>query len=131
LLRRRCVTSSSGGAANGQRNYREIDHHTCLAGDWEKARAQLIESGRTAIGASQGVREVRDFYELGEDTLWVTIADGHLHWAFAEGEVLPLDQDDPGRPSRIRRTRKGWRERLCDQSGPFQRFNSGLNRTLG
>lgn len=31
--------------------------------------------------------EVRDFYEQGPDTLWITIHDGLLWWAFAHGHV--------------------------------------------
>jgi hypothetical protein len=32
---------------------------------------------------SQGLRELKDFYGLPENTLWVTMADGHFWWAFA------------------------------------------------
>jgi hypothetical protein len=65
--------------------YKEVEHGSCAAGDWDAVRAQLIESGRTPSGASQGVRELRDFYELDETALWVTMADGHLYWTFADG----------------------------------------------
>ena len=37
---------------------------------------QLVSTGSKGVG--QGLRELRDFYELDDDTLWVTMSDGHL-----------------------------------------------------
>ncbi|MEA2876747.1 MAG: hypothetical protein QOF14_1943 [Hyphomicrobiales bacterium] len=88
--------------------YRAVDHRPCAEGDWQEVDRQLIAMGRTTGGASQGRRELKDFYELREDTLWVTMADGHLWWAFADGPVVPIDNAGPESPSRFRRTRNGW-----------------------
>ena len=60
--------------------YRSVDHQPCLAGDWDEVRRQLLEMGRTAQGMSQGLRELKDFYGLPENTLWVTMTDGHFWW---------------------------------------------------
>jgi hypothetical protein len=88
--------------------YRAVDHVSCAQGNWEEVRGQLIGMGRTNRGVSQGLRELKDFYGLPDDTLWVTIADGHVWWTFADGPVLEIDEADPEAPTRIRRTRNGW-----------------------
>jgi restriction endonuclease len=89
--------------------YRPIEHAACARGDWATVRAQLIAMGRRNGGVGQGLRELREFYELGEDTLWITIADGHLWWTFAEGRVIESSKSGPDAPSRFRRT-GGWRK---------------------
>ena len=88
--------------------YPSVDHRACAAGEWDLVGDQLVQMGRTQGGVSQGLRELRDFYELPDDTLWVTMADGHFWWAFASGPVSGLDRGDPGEPARYRRTRAGW-----------------------
>jgi hypothetical protein len=65
--------------------YPLIDHQACVAGDWALVRDQLLKMGRSEGGVSQGLRELQEFYELPDDTLWVTMADGHFWWAFASG----------------------------------------------
>ena len=110
--------------------YRNVDHDACIHGDWEAVRAQLIASGRTGAGASQGVREVRDFYELGDDTLWVTIADGHLWWAFADGPASAATPDHEDGPRRQRPTRDGWhRTNLQGDALTVRSLSSALTRT--
>jgi hypothetical protein len=88
--------------------YRAVDHQACANADWEEVRRQLIGMGRTSGGASQGVRELRDFYELPNNTLWVAMADGHFWWAFAAGRVVEAKKADIEAPTRFRRTRNGW-----------------------
>jgi hypothetical protein len=87
--------------------YHGIPHELCERRDWDEARRLL--SDRKSEGAiTAGVNEVAAFYELGDDCLWITIADGYLWWAFAEPEVLPLDEWADGGPSRIRPTKGPW-----------------------
>jgi hypothetical protein len=88
--------------------YRSIDHRACLAGNWDEVRRQLLEMGRTAGGVSHGLRELKDFYGLPENTLWVTMADGHFWWAFEEGPVVGVEAGNSDEPARYRRTRAGW-----------------------
>ena len=58
----------------------------CEQKDWDGVWNEL--SDRKSHGAqTAGVTEVRSFYELGEDCLWITFSDGHLYWAFAHLEV--------------------------------------------
>jgi hypothetical protein len=110
--------------------YYEIDHTLCAKGEWDRARKQLIGMGRSPSGASSGVREIRDFYELDADALWVTIAQGHLWWTFAEREVISFDNVGKDQPSRYRKVIGRWRnESLTGQSLTTRSLSSALTRT--
>jgi hypothetical protein len=107
-----------------------VDHGACLAGEWDRVRDQLVAMGRTANGVSQGLRELKEFYGLPDDTLWVTMADGHFWWAFAEGPVIGVEGQDPGLPARYRRTRAGWsRTSLGGEPLTVRSLSSTLTRT--
>jgi hypothetical protein len=88
--------------------YPKIEHPVCMKGDWIQARQQLVQMGRTPGGVSNGLRELREFYELPNDALWVTCARGHFWWAFADGGVVEIEPPLPGGPARHRPTRAGW-----------------------
>ena len=64
--------------------------------------------GRTIRGVGQGLRELKEFYGLPENTLWVTIADGHFWWAFAKGPVVGVEPGNSYGPARYRLTKAGW-----------------------
>ncbi|MFK4401903.1 restriction endonuclease [Bradyrhizobium elkanii] len=89
--------------------YRAVAHTACAQGNWDRVREELIAMGRKKAGVGQGLRELQAFYSLGEDTLWVTISDGHLWWTFADGDVVAGGDDDAAAPARFRRSRGGWR----------------------
>jgi len=82
-------------------------HDLCLAGDWDGARAVLSQRMRTPGAASDTLRELREFYTQGEDCLWITFADGHLWWAFAELGVVDL-RERPGEHGAVMRRVRGW-----------------------
>jgi hypothetical protein len=110
--------------------YRSVDHHACLAGNWDEVRRQLLAMGRTARGVSQGVRELKDFYQLPENTLWVTMADGHFWWAFAESPVVGVEHGNSDEPARYRRTRAGWsKTSLNGEPLTVRSLSSALTRT--
>ena len=88
--------------------YRTVSHDLCRRGDWDAVVRSLTEEGRSLSKARDAVREVRDFYALGPDCLWITFADGHLWWAFAAPEVTWLGADENGQGARTRRTVDGW-----------------------
>ena len=112
--------------------FREISHEPCAAGNWQAVRQQLAAAGRTNSGTTQGIRELRDFYELGDDCLWITFADGHLWWAFAEPEVVPLPDDGADGPRRFRRTLDGWhRGSLAGEPLTIRSLSSALTRVAG
>lgn len=86
-----------------------VPHEMALSGDREGIREHLIAAGRDPAAASGDAREILDFYTLGEDCLWVTIAREQLWWTFAEPEVDWLGPG-PGHGARIRRCTTGaWR----------------------
>jgi hypothetical protein len=110
--------------------YRAIDHQACLEGKWDEVRDQLAAMGRTANGVSQGLRELKDFYGLPTDTLWVTIADGHLWWSLGQGPVIGVGGRDAELPARYRRTRAGWsRTSLSGEPLTVRSLSSDLTRT--
>jgi hypothetical protein len=63
---------------------------------------------RCDAATTHGRNEIKDFYELGEDCLWITFADGHLWWAFAHPEVQWMWDGTDDRPPRKRETLDGW-----------------------
>jgi hypothetical protein len=89
-------------------SHRTVQHDLCVRGDWDAVIPQFTDLGRSPSKAKDGMREIRDFYTLGADCLWITFADGHLWWAFAEPEVVWLGDREDGRGARIRKTVDGW-----------------------
>jgi hypothetical protein len=88
--------------------HKEIPHALALTGDREVIKKAVIENGRDPQAAADDAREVVDFYTLGAVCLWVTVAQDHLWWTFAEPEVTWLGEGrDHG--ARTRRSIGGWR----------------------
>lgn len=83
-------------------------HDLCLRGDWDGARDQLLASGVAAREVGQLIRELRDFYTLGPDCLWITLAEGRLWWGFAEPEVVDLRGGGDTMGAVARRIAGGW-----------------------
>jgi len=69
----------------------------------------LMAAGQSTAQAKAALRELRDFYTLGADCLWITIADGHLWWAFADLDVVWRGPSTAMRGARLRRTIGPWR----------------------
>lgn len=88
-----------------------VPHDLAQAGDWEAVTRHLVEiCGRAPGKASDFTREIRDFYTLGVDCLWITFAEGRLWWAFAEPEVQWLGGDGAKNGVRFRKIVGSW----CD-----------------
>jgi hypothetical protein len=95
--------------------FREAPHEACLAGDWEGVRTALSAAGRSQAAITQDLREIRAFYELGPDALWVTFCDGRLYWCFAEAGVDKAADDRGGTlPSRVRQVIGGWKSETLE-----------------
>lgn len=88
--------------------YKTVPHALCQRGDWDAVVKFLCAEGRKPSKAKDAVREVRDFYTLGSDCLWITFADGHLWWAFADPVVAWLGAEEDGQGARMRKTVDGW-----------------------
>lgn len=91
-----------------QFGYKDIPHEPCLAGNWNEVLDLLTRTGRSTAKARDALREIRDFYSLSADCLWITFARGHLWWAFAAPEVIWLGPEEDGRGARMRKTIDGW-----------------------
>ncbi|MGQ0456281.1 MAG: restriction endonuclease [Hyphomicrobium sp.] len=90
-------------------SYKELPHELCVAGDWDRVVDWFVQRGRKLGKARDATREIRDFYTLGSDCLWITFSDGYLWWAFAEDEVTWRGTDDPMLGPRSRSTIGAWR----------------------
>ena len=99
--------------------YRTVPHEPCQTGNWEVVVRLLTEEGRTPAKARDALREIRDFYTHRPNCLWVTIADGHLWWAFAEPRVTWLSPTEDGQAARSRKTIDGWRK-VNIEGGPLR-----------
>ncbi|HOD87096.1 MAG TPA: hypothetical protein PKH52_02380 [bacterium] len=71
-------------------DYKEIDHNFCLNGEWNKVEKQIKDLSKNRSGwgnANNHLRQLKDFYESGEDILWITFCANKLWWCFAENKV--------------------------------------------
>lgn len=85
--------------------YESPYHRNSLEGDWDPVRQFWLIARKGNAGATaRDLNQIRDFYELSEDALWITFYGRRLYWAFAEREVNEAED-----ASRIRRVRGGWR----------------------
>ena len=87
--------------------YHRIPHALCVSEDWQGVR-RLLGDRKSEGAKTAGVNEVATFYEMKNDCLWITFAQGHLWWCFADEEVVE-NVGDHGAPSRFRRAIDGWR----------------------
>ncbi|WP_034885546.1 hypothetical protein [Ensifer aridi] len=83
--------------------YHETPHDLCLEGAWDQIREFWTKFRRTAGTATNDTRQIRAFYEAGEDVLFITFAHGLLHWCRPTGPVEVLSDG-----SRRRATVDGW-----------------------
>ena len=84
-----------------------VPHALAAAGDWGAVRSTW-EAHASAGKVSDFLREVRDFYELGSDCLWITFHNGWMWWAFAEREVIPFNAPSDATGARYRRVIGSW-----------------------
>lgn len=112
--------------------FSQVAHSSCAIGDWERVRNELARSGRTRTGVTSGLRELQDFYGLDDGTLWVTFADRHLYWTFAEADVVAIEEPVSGGWQRFRRCVAGW-SRLNLNGEPLSTtsLSSALTRVAG
>jgi hypothetical protein len=89
--------------------HRRVPHELCCKGDWNGVLQHLIGSGKPPGTARSLTRELQDFYTLGPDCLWVTIAMRKLWWGFAAPEVTWVGGEGKHSGLRTRRLVGGWR----------------------
>ena len=114
--------------------YPQVDHDLCVAGAWGQMRDQLVAAGWSKRGTSSALREISRFYKDDPETLWITFADGHLWWAFADGDVTYHGQPEPNTdaPTRCRQIAGDWRNTALDGTSlTLRTLSSALTRTAG
>jgi len=86
------------------------DPHGCaLAQDWAGAKQAYLDLNLLPATATSHLRELKDFYTLGRDCLWITFARGHLWWGFAEPEVFRTGVANAYEGASYRNVDGGWR----------------------
>src|ERR1700722_19418413 len=83
--------------------YHEIPHDLCMSGQWENVRKIYITPDKQDGQATHHKNQVQKFYTASENVMWITFYSGKLYWAFAESEVIVLEDK-----SKIRRVRGKW-----------------------
>lgn len=103
--------------------YPFISHETAQSGDSDAICAAAIAAGRSKRAASSDARQIRDFYGLGEDALWITFSNGLLWWTFARNGVEWVEHDSS--PYRMRRSIGSWRSTNANRSPLYMADLSG------
>ncbi|MBX3521587.1 MAG: hypothetical protein KF807_00115 [Xanthobacteraceae bacterium] len=88
--------------------HRAISHELGLKGSREEIIAFLVAQGRDKTTAANHAREVLEFYRQPETCLWITFADEHLYWTFANPEVTWVGGDGTDHGQRFRKCVGGW-----------------------
>ena len=75
-----------------QLGYASNQHKECIAKEWGKVKDFWLSQRKGNQGAAtRDVNQIRDFYELTESDLWITIHQRKLYWCRAAKEVVELD----------------------------------------
>jgi hypothetical protein len=84
--------------------YHSPHHQASLSGQWDVVRTFWLEQRKGNEGATtSSVNQIKDFYELTEDDIWITFHRKRMYWCRAGREVHELEDG-----SRIRRTIGNW-----------------------
>jgi hypothetical protein len=67
--------------------YHEVPHEACVAGQWAQVEDGLRATTRDAGALTRHLNQVREFYEAGEDVLWITFFSDRLWWCRARAGV--------------------------------------------
>lgn len=79
-------------------------HKECLDGNWTKVREfWLKERAGSETAASNDVGQIKDFYELSEQDIWITFYKRRMYWCRAAREVVELADG-----TRVRKAIGGW-----------------------
>ncbi len=91
-------------------DFAHISHAASRAKDLERMKEEAGKFRRDRQSVTRDVDQVRDFYELGEDCLWITFARGRLHWCFADQMVAWHGRTDGDNGHRTRSCLNGWHD---------------------
>lgn len=87
-------------------DYSEIDHQSCLDGNWVLVNRQIADAYGTAPNATTSHKnQIRRFYEEPAETLWITFHNGKLWHCFADRKI-----DLTANGTKTRKTIGGWKD---------------------
>ena len=77
--------------------YHNIPTSLCKKRNWQEVTALYLSQNAKAGNATRHTNELREFYEAGAETLWITFSARRLWWGFAKGPVSLGTDDDKQR----------------------------------
>lgn len=79
--------------------YRKVDHQLCVSGEWDKVHDYFTteENSRTFVATSH-TNQIKQFYEEGNKTLWITFYANKLWWCFSEPIIVQMADKTKIRP---------------------------------
>lgn len=83
--------------------YSHVPHELCIEADWDGVRESLIRQGDSPGVATRHRDQIKAYYELDDDSLFITFAKGYLWWCRPTGPVELLTDG-----TKTRRTVDGW-----------------------
>lgn len=84
--------------------YESPYHNESMNGQWEAVRNYWLKDRKGNEGAAtRDVNQIRDFYELTENDLWITFYQRKLYWCRVSSNVEKMDDN-----SRVRKTIGKW-----------------------
>lgn len=84
--------------------YESPHHQDSLTGNWDAVKQFWLQIRNGNGGSStRDTNQIRDFYELEKDDVWITFHKRKLYWCRAAGEVIELNDG-----SRVRNVIGGW-----------------------
>ena len=109
-------------------DYKEIDHNLCLAGRWQAVRKDIVKKYKTSNGVTTyHLNQIKYFYEVGQDVLWITFYSHKLWWCFADKKVI-YEKDG----TKFRKILGKWRSKdLRGQELRLGNLSGRLLRTQG
>lgn len=81
----------------------EGKHEECLAGNWDAVKEYWLSNRNNLGAAARDVNQIRDFYELSENEIWVTFYKRKMYWCRASKDVIELEDG-----TRIRHVIGSW-----------------------
>lgn len=81
----------------------EGKHEECVQGKWDAVKTYWLSNRSDPGAATRDVNQIKDFYELSEDDIWITFYQRKMYWCRAHKEVIELEDG-----TRIRNVIGGW-----------------------
>lgn len=80
-------------------DYGSVDHQLCISKQWDKVHNyfQTEENSNTSV-ATFHTNQIKQFYEEGDTTLWITFFANKLWWCFSNPEITLLPDKTKIRP---------------------------------